>query len=75
MKHFFPFFRGPGAIIYNPGEPKCQLLQTSSQSGHIQEGKTFNNQFLLYGSECEKYIFLAIWCVCVGGGGGGGALQ
>ena len=50
--------------------PKCQLLQTSSQLGQIQQGKTFNNQFFIYGSECEKNIYLAIWCVCVCGGGG-----
>ena len=30
--------------------------------------ETFNNQLFIYGSECEKYIFLAIWCVCGGGG-------
>ena len=26
-----------------------------------------NNQFFIYGSECEKFIFLAISCVCWGG--------
>ena len=50
-------------------------METSSQFGYIQ-GKIINNQFFIYGSECEKYIYLAIWCVCwgvLGGGGGGGA--
>ena len=31
--------------------------------------ETPNSQFCMYGSECEKIIFLAIWCVCGGGGG------
>ena len=35
----------------------------------IQQGKTINNQFFIYGSEGETCIFLAIWCVCGGGGG------
>ena len=30
--------------------------------------ETFNNQFFIYGSESEKYTFLAFG-VCVGGGG------
>ena len=46
-------------------------METSSQLGYLQ-GKTINNQFFIYGSECEICIVLAIWCVCGGGGGWGG---
>ena len=45
-------------------------MQTSSQLGPLQQAKTINSKFFIYGSECEEKKLR--FGVCVGGGGGGG---
>ena len=49
----------PGVL----GAPKYQQMQTSSQWRHtyVQQGKTIENQFLIYGPKCKRKIFWAIW--------------
>ena len=53
---------------YQPGAPKCQQMQTSSQRRHMyNKGEQFENPFFIYGPKHKKNIFWAIW--------GGGGLQ
>ena len=56
---FFLDHIGPLHKIQGFGAPKCQLMQTSSQrETYVQQGKTIEHLFLIYGLKCNTNIYI-----------------
>ena len=59
---------GPYIKTRGTGAPKCQQMQTSSHAveTYVQQGKTIENLFFIYGPNCKK---VHVWLLEGPGGG------
>ena len=65
IKNIFVFIFGGVLVTSNPGLPNVQGSKTSSYSRQVHNKGKSNQEFFIYGSQCEKFK-----CLDIGGGGG-----
>ena len=67
MKHIIFFHIGGGGVLvgHYPGLPNFQDSKTSSYSRQIYDKGKNNQEFFIYGPQCDKFTF---WDIRGGGG-------